>query len=280
MSLTYPNEAFPSDETLLGLDGTVDAATGLAYIAKGVGPNSTPTYEIQYNRRLGRQNGILAALRQGTVVDEGSLKIGVYPLEYTLGGVRKSFLGATDQSVPDEATRKVYIDDSNALQIQASFPTDLTTFVPLGTVVTSAGSATITDERPMLLYEVPPVGTVAQTIPMVPSVFLSGTLSVKVWEIEWVAPVGFTIVNATGRVATAPTGAALIVDIRDSGTSIFATDGDRINIAAGQQEDTTSTVNHAVDAGDVLTFEVLQIGSGVAGADMTIVLNGRTAVQV
>lgn len=280
MASTFPNEAFPSDGAVLALDGTLDTATGLPYVAKGVGPNSTPTYEIQYNRRLWRQNGVLAAVRQGMVVDEGSLAIGVYPLGYTLGGVRKSFLGATAQSVPDDATRKVYIDSSNVLQIQTSFPTDLTTFVPLATVTMSAGSTTITDERPGLLLEVSPVGTVAQTLPMTPSFFLSGTMSVKVWEIEWVAPVSFTLVDATGRVATAPSGASLIVDIRDAGVSIFASDADRINIPSAGQEDTTATINHVFGAGDVLTFQVLQVGSSVAGADMTIVLNGRTALQV
>ena len=41
---TYPNEAYPTDATILSLDGTVDVLTGLPYVAKGVGPNSTPSY--------------------------------------------------------------------------------------------------------------------------------------------------------------------------------------------------------------------------------------------
>jgi len=279
MPITYPNEAYPADETILSLDGTIDTATGLAYIAKGVGPNSSPSYEIQYNRRELRQNRIVAAARGGQVVDEGSLNVGVYPLAYTLGGVRKAFDGATNQAVSDDATRKVYIDASNALQIQASFPADLTTFVPLATVVAAAGVMTITDERPAILFGVSPVGLAARNLSFAPSVFLAGALSVKVWEIEWVAPVDFTLVDATGRVATAPTGASLIVDIRDTGVSIFASDAERINIASGSQQDTAAAVNHAFDAGDVVTFDVKQVGSSVAGSDMTIVLNGRVGLQ-
>lgn len=280
MTVFYPNEAYPSDSDILALDGGVDLPTGLPYVAKGVGPTSTPTYEIQYNRRLARQNAILAAVRQGMVVDEGSLQIGMYPIDYTLGGVRKSFPGAMDQSIPDDTSRVVYLDANNDLQIQSSFPTDLTTFLPLATVVTAAGKLILTDERPVSLFEVSPVGTAAKTIPMAPSVYLAGTLSVKVYEIEWVAPVDFTLVYATGRVATAPVGAALIVDIRDDGTSIFADDSERINMAGGTQQDTSATKNHAVDAGDVLTFEVKQIGSTTPGADLTIVIKGLASVTL
>jgi len=279
MPIIYPNEAYPADEAILALDGTIEAATGLAYIAKGVGPNSSPSYEIQYNRRQRRQNAIVAAVRGGQVVDESGLKIGVYPLIYTLGGVRKSFDGATNQAVPDGATRKVYLDASNALQIQTSFPTDLTTFLPLATVTTAAGAVTITDERPAILFGVSPVGTLTRNLAFAPSVFLAGTMSVKVWEIEWVAPVSFTLIDATGRVATAPTGSSLIVDIRDSGTSIYAGDADRINIPSGSKQDTSAVVNHAVDAGDVLTFEVKQVGSTVPGSNLTIVINGRVGLQ-
>jgi len=152
---TYPAEAYPSNATIEALDGTTDEATGLEFVAKGVGPNSTPSYEVQYNRRLHRQNAILAAIRQGMVVDEGSLKIGVYPIHYTLAGVRRSFAGATSQAVADDSTKKVYIDSANTLQIQDSFPAALSSYLPLATVVTSQGSMTITDERPSVLFTVP-----------------------------------------------------------------------------------------------------------------------------
>ncbi|MEE9293512.1 MAG: hypothetical protein V3W34_00905 [Phycisphaerae bacterium] len=275
---TYPNEAYPADTTVLALDGTVDVETGLPYIAKGVGPNSTPTYEIQYNRRLLRQNQILVAVRQGMVVDEGSLKIGVYPISYRLGGSAKWFPGATSQAVPDDSVRSVYIDSSNALQIQSVSPQDETIFLPLATVTTSAGSMTIVDDRPGVLVEVAPVGPSAKTLPFAPSVFLSGTLSVKVWEIEWVAPVGFTLKDVTGRVNTAPVGADLVVDIRVNGTSIFSLQSDMVVIADGTQQDKSTTVDHAVTAGDVITFEIEQVGSTTAGADLTLVVNGLAAV--
>jgi len=72
--------------------------TGLPYIAKGLGPASEPSYEVQYNRRQERENQRLALVTEGLVVDEGSLRIGVYPFNYTLGGVHKRFAGATNMT--------------------------------------------------------------------------------------------------------------------------------------------------------------------------------------
>lgn len=151
---TYPQEQYPADGVILGLDGTSDAATGLPYIARGTNANSAPSYEVQYNRRLQRENRMLAALRQGMVVDEGNLKIGVYPVRYTQGGARKDFAGATSVAVPDNATRRVYLDAANALEVQATFPADIGTFLPLATVVAAGGVLTITDDRVLAIFKV------------------------------------------------------------------------------------------------------------------------------
>lgn len=157
MPSTYPVEAWASDGSIELLDGTTDLETGLSYVAKGVGPTSVPSYEVQYNRRLSRQNVILAPWRQLQVVDEGSLKIGVYPGVYTLGGARKSFGGATNQSVPDNATKYVYVDASNVLQIGDAEPADLTTFMPLAEVQTAGGVMTVVDRRLLGAFHVPQI---------------------------------------------------------------------------------------------------------------------------
>ncbi|MBN1344516.1 MAG: hypothetical protein JXQ73_17635 [Phycisphaerae bacterium] len=148
MTDTYPNEAWPSDGAAEALDGTTDQKTGLPYIAKGTNPTSTPSYQVQYQRREQRQNAMLATLRQGQVVDEGGLYVGVYPIDYTLGGVRKHFAGAMNQAMTDNATKCVYLDASNALQVQDAFPSDLRTCLPLAEVTASGGVVTIADRRP------------------------------------------------------------------------------------------------------------------------------------
>lgn len=143
MADIFPIEAYPSDAAIAQLDATTDQPTGLPYIAKGTGPASVPSYEVQYNRRLQRQNHRLAVLTEGLVVDEGGLKVGVYPCNYTLGGQHKHFAGATAQAVPDNDSRVVYLDSANMLQIAASYPAGISTFLPLATVVAQSGSLTI-----------------------------------------------------------------------------------------------------------------------------------------
>ncbi|MCG8405126.1 MAG: hypothetical protein MI923_08025 [Phycisphaerales bacterium] len=143
MADVYPNEAFPSESAVALLDGTTDQKTGLPYIAKGTGPASVPSYEIQYNRRQQRENNRLAILTEGLVVDEGGLKFGVYPCNYTLRGQQKRFPGATNQSMPDNVTRHVYIDSANTLHIADAYPADSSIFVPLAKVVTLNGAMTI-----------------------------------------------------------------------------------------------------------------------------------------
>ena len=150
----YPQEQYPPEAVVRGLDGAMDAGTGLAYLARGVNSQSSPSYEVQYNRREHRQNRILAAMRQGMVVDEGNRRIGVYPIRYTLGGARHDFNGATGVVVADGTTSRVYLDAANSLQVQASFPTNLATFLPLATVVAAGGVLTIIDERVVVLFAV------------------------------------------------------------------------------------------------------------------------------
>ncbi|MGB4957796.1 MAG: hypothetical protein WBO49_05070 [Candidatus Saccharimonas sp.] len=81
-----------------------------------------------------------------------------------------------------------------------------------------------------------------------------------------------TITRVRASVGTAPTGASLIVDVLKNGTSIYnVTPANRPTIAAGTYTalggtpDTTTFVN-----GDYITVSVVQIGSGVAGSDLTV----------
>ena len=86
-----------------------------------------------------------------------------------------------------------------------------------------------------------------------------------------VAPCTLTIVKVKVVVKTAPTGAALIVDVNKGGTTIFTTQGGRPSIAAGDTQDDSDTPDvTALAEGDKLTIDVDQIGSTIAGADLTV----------
>lgn len=152
---TYPNEAWPSDQAVELLDGTTDAATGLPYIAKGVGPTSTPTYEVQYNRREHRLLRELAVINQGRVVDEGNLRIGVYPIDCTIGGQRRSFAGVTGFVLEDNATTCIWIDATGNFQSDAAFPTSIANHCPLATVTATDGVVSIADDRPKAMFHIP-----------------------------------------------------------------------------------------------------------------------------
>lgn len=80
-----------------------------------------------------------------------------------------------------------------------------------------------------------------------------------------------TIDSVDLRIKTAPTGAALIVDINKNGTTIFST---RPQIAAAATSGGGSAVLSVTTlaAGDLITVDIDQVGSSVAGSDLTIAL--------
>ena len=82
-----------------------------------------------------------------------------------------------------------------------------------------------------------------------------------------------TIVEAHARVATAPSGADIRLDILKNGASIHDTDGDKCTIAAGQNTGTTSTFNdNTLADGDYLELEIEQVGSTTAGTGLVCVI--------
>jgi len=86
-------------------------------------------------------------------------------------------------------------------------------------------------------------------------------------------PFAGTITGVTTAVATAPTGASLQADVNKNGTTIFGTQANRPMINASA----TSAVagEHSVRtfaAGDLLSVDVDQVGSTVAGAGLTVAI--------
>lgn len=83
-----------------------------------------------------------------------------------------------------------------------------------------------------------------------------------------------TISKVYVNVKTAPTGADLIIDINKNGTSIWnTTQANRAKVLAGATSGTqTSFDTTSLAEGDILTLDIDQIGSTVAGADVTVVI--------
>lgn len=75
---------------------------------------------------------------------------------------------------------------------------------------------------------------------------------------------------------TAPTGAALIVDVNKNGTTLYTTQSARPSIAASANSATgNSPAVTLFTAGDYMTVDVDQIGSTVAGSDLTVTVRLR-----
>lgn len=97
-----------------------------------------------------------------------------------------------------------------------------------------------------------------------------GALTSPVWTNDTGTPLSVRSVRA--RVNTAPTGASVIVDVNLSGTTIFTTQGNRPTIAASATNSGKATgfAVNAIPDGGTISVDIDQIGSSVAGADLTV----------
>ena len=107
---------------------------------------------------------------------------------------------------------------------------------------------------------------------LVPVCFvIPGLLSVGTGKIRIYALAGFTIGNVRLYATTGPTGASLIFDVNLNGTTIFTTQANRPTVASGANYDATSVPDiTAVAAGDYFTVDCDQVGSTIAGSNVTI----------
>lgn len=83
------------------------------------------------------------------------------------------------------------------------------------------------------------------------------------------------------RAKTAPTAAALIADVNVDGTSLWAsTQANRPTITAAATSGTGTAFDTAtISAGDVLTLDIDQVGSTIAGGQATLILEGTVETQ-
>lgn len=112
-----------------------------------------------------------------------------------------------------------------------------------------------------------------QTSAVVTNAFsMSGTLTVTTGKSRVYNDTGrtLTITATRATVNTAPTGAAIIVDITKNGTSIFTTQTNRPTIAISGFTGVSGVPNLTWANGEYLTVDIDQIGSTVAGADLTV----------
>lgn len=107
--------------------------------------------------------------------------------------------------------------------------------------------------------------------------FKGGTLTAAPGVGRFPVPVAATIVEVRATVNTAPTTSGITIDVNRNGTTIYTTQGNRPTIAAGSNASSVSTNMDVTSlaAGDYLTVDVDAIGSGIAGADLVVLVRYR-----
>ena len=99
-----------------------------------------------------------------------------------------------------------------------------------------------------------------------------GVLTAAAGKAFVVAPYGGTIKKISARVGTTSAGSSIIVDINKNGTTIFTTQANRPTIAAASVIATLAGTPEILTfaAGDLLSVDIDQIGSGTAGSNLGV----------
>lgn len=101
----------------------------------------------------------------------------------------------------------------------------------------------------------------------------AGTLATGVGTHRLYNDTGMTLTIKAVRasVGTAPTGAAIRVDVNINGTTIFTTQGNRPNIAVSTNTSKVTNMDvTSIADGNYFTVDLDVVGSSVAGADLTV----------
>lgn len=128
-----------------------------------------------------------------------------------------------------------------------------------GTTLSSTGADTGTGD--VTVNATPEIATFSK----------SGVLTVGAGTHRFYINRNMTILSVRASVGTAPTGASILIDVHKNGTTIFSTQGNRPTIAVSTFTDLADAINTtSLAQGDYLTVDVDQIGSTIAGSDLTV----------
>lgn len=102
-------------------------------------------------------------------------------------------------------------------------------------------------------------------------------LTTGVAKMTFRMPYAFTLTGVRASVTTAPTGATLIVDINEGGSTILST---KLSIDAGEKTSTTAASAAVISDSDLaddaeITIDIDQVGSTIAGAGLKVTLIGH-----
>lgn len=105
----------------------------------------------------------------------------------------------------------------------------------------------------------------------------TGSLLVEVGVSEVPIDVDCEIISVIARASTAPTGAAILVDLNRNGATVFTNQANRPTIGAGTKSSIVVTSMDVVTLapGDYLSVDIDQVGSTIAGSDLVVAVRLR-----
>lgn len=103
---------------------------------------------------------------------------------------------------------------------------------------------------------------------------VDGSLTTGTGQVTFYMPFAATLESVKASVGTAPTGANLIIDINESGTTVLST---KLSIDAGEKTSATAASpaiisDSSIAADTEVTIDIDQVGSTVAGSDLKVYL--------
>lgn len=105
---------------------------------------------------------------------------------------------------------------------------------------------------------------------------VTGTVAVATGKSRIYLEEAYAVETVRAAVNTAPTGAALIIDLNKNGTSIYGAQENRPSIQAGTNSALGGTPSvQTFAAGDYITVDVDAVGSSTPGADLTVTVRLR-----
>jgi hypothetical protein len=108
---------------------------------------------------------------------------------------------------------------------------------------------------------------------VIDTINFAGTLTPGSGQAKLVWPFAVTLFSVRAVVGTAPTGADVIVDVNVDGASAFTTQANRPKVVATTTIGALATPDvTAVAAGLGVNVDIDQIGSTIAGADLTVLI--------
>ena len=104
-----------------------------------------------------------------------------------------------------------------------------------------------------------------------------GNLTVSNGKWFGIAPYAFTLSALTAKVATAPTGAAIQIDVNEDGTTVMA--ATKLTIDATETSSATAAAaavisDSAIAADALLSIDIDVVGSGTTGANLSVGIYG------